>query len=84
MKIDINTPNCEEYVVYLNNRIILTAVAANDEEGWVDILDPLAMAPLDTTNSEITAGDEDLNPWTQIPTKRKFGKVEIKYVPRKP
>ena len=64
-----------QYIVYLNDKLICTCVGASEEEGWVDIPDIAAMAPLDLENNS------DLNepdPWEEPPIKRLFGAVKIK------
>lgn len=74
-----------DYLVFLDNKWIRSAVAANEEEGWVDILDLANMAPLD-----IEIREEHFNPDNdeipeireEFPTIRKFGRVVVKKKPQ--
>ncbi len=69
----------EEAVVLLNGKIVRTALEADSDEGWVEIPDIAAMAPLDTqTSSEV--GDSGLEVQEELKRKRLHGKVEIKLV----
>jgi hypothetical protein len=46
MRICATDPEGPFYHVYLNGKHVPHAVAADDEEGWVDVIDAKAMAPL--------------------------------------
>jgi hypothetical protein len=61
----------EDVVVYLNDKMLITATHANAEEGWVDMLDFEAVAP--SCTEDLVGSDEP----AEVPTKRVFGKVEI-------
>ena len=76
-----NRGQAESYTVWLNDRLIITAVAADEEEGWVEIIDPEAMAPLDLSDNGVAAvGNETDEGWDTIPTKRLTGKVELRKI----
>jgi len=69
----------EEAVVLLNGKIVKTALVADSDEGWVEIPDISAMAPLNLqTSSEV--GDNSLEVQEELKRKRLHGKVEIKLV----
>jgi hypothetical protein len=68
--------------VYLNGKFVPIAVAADEDEGWVDIWDIDKMAPLELEDSELVPveTDEDPNslpPLQEVPVRRLFGKVEL-------
>lgn len=66
------------YMIYLNDRHVKTALAADDEEGWVEVLDVAAMAPLDlTSNQEFVDGDHGETEPMEMPIKRLVGSVAI-------
>ena len=54
------------FKAYLNGEFVKNCVAANEEEGWVEIY---------KTDSD---GHVLLNNWRETETEKKFGKVEIK------
>lgn len=61
-------------IVYLNDKLIRTLVAFNEEEGWVEIPDISAMAPLDLDSSIDDTMPEE---WKCIPVKRLYGNVRV-------
>lgn len=69
--------------VFLDGKWVRAPLAANDEEGWVEIPDIAAMAPIDLNNSNNATkpGDEEVSPWERIKTIKKYGKVEFKKLP---
>lgn len=75
-------PDFERAIVFLNGKLC-SVVAANEEEGWVDIIDIQSMAPLDLTEQGAAkpGQEEDLNEWEELPLKRVHGKVSIKIIP---
>lgn len=82
MRLTINDPNNDQYVVLLNNRVI-RAVAADDAEGWVDIVDVAAMAPPAPTVGQCDparTNDVATDQWEEIPLKRLVGEVTIRKI----
>ena len=77
MRIDKTDPRFSEYVVLLNGRPI-QAVEADDEEGWVDIIDISALAPLLNDSSDVDPEELEPTPAAEIPLKRLMGQVEIR------
>jgi len=64
-------------IVLLNNKHIRTAISADEEEGWVEILDISQMAPLRDVSDKpsepgLTIGEE-----VGIKTKKLYGDVRI-------
>ena len=66
-------------VVLLNGKIIKTALMADDDEGWVEILDITAMAPLNTQASA-EVGEDYPEVQEELKRKKLYGKVEIKLI----
>ena len=69
----------ENAVVLLNGKIVRTALVADSDEGWVEIPDIAAMAPLNTQKSS-EVGDDVVETHEELKKKRLHGKVEIKLV----
>ena len=86
MKIDNSHPDFENTICLLNDKWIRAAIAADDVEGWVDILDLQAMAPPIDNSSTIDplATGEIIDNWTEVKLKRLYGKVEFRKVTAKP
>jgi hypothetical protein len=79
MQITQDHPDFTKVVVFLDNKVCFTVIAASEEEGWVDIVDIAAAAPLDLSEDEAaTIDDGEPTPWQEFPVKRKYGKVEIR------
>jgi hypothetical protein len=71
-------PDLEKIVVFLNGRPLRSFNAANDEEGWVEVVDIKKMAPIDLYNNSIDSDSPE--PWEELPIKRVHGKVEIRFI----
>jgi len=70
----------EVTVVLFNDKPLSHYVAACDDEGWIEVIDPAAMAPLDTEDEgELTAEDAE-GAWVPLKTKKIFGKVELRKI----
>jgi hypothetical protein len=70
------------YLVFLNGKRLVSFLAANEEEGWVDIPDIATMAPINK-NAHIDFESETnwyVSPWEIVPTKRLQGQVVIKKI----
>lgn len=81
MHLTIKELETGKHLVLLNGRRIVDPIEANEEEGWVDIIDIAALAPVSLEEDDAaTVEDDDLSttPWEQIPFKRLRGRVEIK------
>ena len=75
MRIEPGHPEYDKYIVYLNGWIQKGAVAADDTEGWADVIDIKAMAELDiATPGEVWEADPE---FTDIKTKRLHGIVRL-------
>lgn len=79
MLLTYDHPDIETTIVLLDGKACKAFISANDEEGWVELPDIKAMAPLDLTNVGVPAVDEEiaLAEWNEIPVVRKQGKVEF-------
>ena len=90
MRVDCSHPEYDKYIVYLNGWIQKAAIAADNEEGWVEVVDIRAMAQLDLeteceTETSESSGSIDFSMAEPIPvaTKKLYGTVEIIKVPEK-
>lgn len=79
MRLTADHPDLETTLVFLNDKLCKMFVAADDSEGWVDIPDLAAMAPLDM--SEFGAAkpeqEDQVEQWEEVPVKRIFGEVRF-------
>ena len=79
MRITHTHPRAPFALIKLNNRRI-NCIAADDEEGWVEIVDISAMAPLDLS-SDLSASNDDKNLLATKPKiKRLEGSVTIEFI----
>ena len=79
MFIDKTDPRFEDFVIFLNGRPVRGAVAANEEEGWVDIVDIAALAPLDLDDNAAREHASPSDPTAEvIPLKRLMGTVQVR------
>jgi len=85
-KRDLETGN---YVVFFEDRPLRTVMAADDEEGWVEIPDLRSLAPINLKKNDPVArhpmdktGEVEFAEygWEEIPVLRKQGKVEIRKI----
>lgn len=72
MFIEATSPEASKYLVFLDGKPLKSYVAANEEEGWVDVISP---APIDLTDSSSIKGEP--TPWEEIPVKRLQGQVKV-------
>ena len=83
MRVNASDPSSVGYVVYMNGRLCPAALAADDIEGWIEVVDVSKLAPLDL---EAETAEEDIKEEaaysipTVIATKKIYGKVEIRKV----
>lgn len=86
MRLTQDHPNFANIAVLLNGRLCRSVLAADDEEGWVEVPDLAAMTPSPEEiegegfgfKNDSTAEDSmEVEPWEEIPTLRKTGKVEF-------
>lgn len=68
--------NADNLVIFLDGKIIKTAIAVDTVEGWVEIPDLMKLAPLKET-SDIPFEESPSETPNEIPTKRLFGKVQV-------
>jgi hypothetical protein len=71
MKVDLSIDNV---AVFLNNKLIKTAFAADDIEGWVEIPDFFTAAPLIPGTKVSLDQPKELK---EFPTKKLYGEVRI-------
>lgn len=82
MNIKATDSKSKEYRVFLDGRSVPYATAANEEEGWVEVLDTKfigMIAPI--TQSSNTPDDTNEVEQVELKVKRLHGKVEIKRAP---
>jgi hypothetical protein len=68
-------PDAAITIVFLDDKPLKVYLAADDEEGWVDLPDLKAMVE-DTVVDVVDEGK--VEEWEEIPTARKYGKVEFR------
>ena len=85
MILHIESPEANNVVVFLNDKPVKHYICAKDgAEGWVEILDLAAMAPIDENpGSNETAwaevdSTEDESEWAPLKTRKITGKVEFR------
>tara|TARA_Y100000310_G_scaffold342463_1_gene445859 strand:+ start:11319 stop:11600 length:282 start_codon:yes stop_codon:yes gene_type:complete len=92
MRLTVDHPDAHKAVIKLNGRPV-ECVAADDDEGWVDVIDLAAMVDMDLDNeTEIDLDVDDLGAYDddgapvfeegegmEVATKRRYGKVEITF-----
>ena len=85
MRLFDDHPERDKYLVFLDGKYMTGIVAADDEEGWVDVLDPSALAkfpfPPIKKDSDVPVMGEEISEWEEIPTTRKEGKVVFVKLP---
>ena len=79
----MDMPESENYLVFFNNKKIVYYISADDEEGWIEIVDINKMSPLENKTPEQWQNEgvnmeNEIEGWETIPTIRKYGKVEFK------
>lgn len=80
MRITADHPKFNQTVILLNNKWCRGALAADDDEGWVEVVDISAMAPLDLEEDASSALDDDEVAFTELKTKKVYGTVEFKHL----
>jgi hypothetical protein len=79
VRITPTSPEFQKALILLDGRLVKTAMAADDVEGWVDVPDITAMAPVDLANPLGWDPDSDkVTEWEEVKLKRRYGKIEIK------
>lgn len=71
----------KNYRVYLDGRVVQYAVAADDVENWVDIIDQKYIGMIAPINVESSKVEEVFMDEVEIKVKRLYGKVELKMIP---
>jgi hypothetical protein len=82
MLISIDHPEANRVVVFLNGRPLKTWLQARDgNDGWVDVPDPSAMAPLGVVNTdpwnEMEQGS-NVDHYESFAVKRLYGQIEFR------
>jgi hypothetical protein len=77
MRLSPDHPDFETTLVFFNDKLCKVFIAADDEEGWIELPDIKAMSPLKTTEDSLEE-ESELQEWEEIPIIRKTGKVEFK------
>jgi len=79
MKLINSDVDFDKYLIFLNNKLCRLAVAANDEEGWIDTWDIKAAAPIEENNGDV-GNSSDVTVRESMPLIRKYGKVRFKKI----
>lgn len=89
MRIDQSHPDFDKKIILLNGKFCRIALAADDVEGWVEMPDLAALAPLpedlkatENFDTDFAPGSEEVREWEEIKVLRKLGKVEIIDLPQ--
>lgn len=90
MRISIDNPKSAWCRVYLNDKEVKIAVAADDEEGWVDIIDLSVLGPKNEEGFDLkdiykesgyfSSQTADFTPGS-LPKKRLNGYVRFEFLP---
>ena len=81
MLITIDSPDFESVVVFLDGKPLKNFQAAEDgDNGWVEVIDPASMAPLDLSEEGAAAPVDEKLEFVEIKTIRKYGQVEIRQI----
>ena len=85
MKIVEDYPEFEKFLVFLDGTYCRGVLAADDEEGWVDVMDfqSLVFPPLPDSQEDFDkpGEEEKIEEWKQMNVIRKTGKVTFKKLP---
>jgi hypothetical protein len=85
MRLKATDTQAKQYRIYFDGRPITQVVEASEEESWVDILDTKfigMIAPITQTDNSIDMSEPEEQE-IEFKTKRLYGKVELKLIPRK-
>ena len=82
MILHVESPEAANIVVFLNDKPVKHFISALDgAEGWIEVIDPMAMAPLDSIKGDPWAevdSTADETDWTPVKTKKVYGIVEFR------
>ena len=87
MRLTQDHPDFDNTIVILDGRPCKCVLAADDEEGWVDVPDLAAMTPQPVQLDEDKIGFEEetepgkereVSEWEKIPVLRRKGKVQFR------
>lgn len=73
----------KNYRVYLNGRIVQYALAASEEEGWVEVLDQNFIGMIAPITQQLDFDTSEPEEVPELKSKRLTGKVELKLIPLK-
>ena len=76
MEANINS----DIIVVLNGKWCRGALNANEQEGWVEVLDIASMAPLDANEGQPGNNSDEKVAIVSTKTKKIYGNVEIKKI----
>ncbi len=79
MFIKATDPFAKDYRVHLDGRVARYAMAANEEEGWIEVLDNHFIGMIAPMDSESQVG-EGLPEPVELKTKKLYGKVKIERI----
>lgn len=77
MRLQITQLDSNKYVVYFNGKPLRHFIEADTDQGWVDIVDIQAMAPLFGDDNPF-AEEKEPQEYEAIQCKRLHGEVEIR------
>lgn len=83
MILTMDNPQADRTIVLLNGKPVKSWISAKDgEDGWIEIVDITALAPLDKNPGEPgNAGDHEVDVAVEMPTKKINGHVEFRTLP---
>ena len=79
MRLTADHPDAETTLVFLNDKVCKAYIAADDEEGWVEVPDLAALAPIDMSEEGASQPGEEVEvvEWEAVLVKRIVGEVRF-------
>ncbi len=74
----------KNYRVYLDGRVVQYALAASEEENWVEVLDNNFIGMIAPITQQLDIDRTLPEEVEELKTKKLYGKVELKLIPLKP
>jgi hypothetical protein len=81
MRLHVESREAQQTVVFLNGKAVNHFICAEDgDNGWIEVVDAAAMAPLfeNQGNPFAEVKDDEEEAWAPLKTKKVFGKVEFR------
>jgi hypothetical protein len=85
MILHVESEEAQKTVVFLNGKPVNHFIQAEDgENGWIEVIDAEAMAPLFGNEgdpfAEVDSTEENAEDWAPLKTKKIKGKVEFRHL----